>query len=122
MTNMSFILLSVLLMVSAAFAEHDGFSISSHEGNLNIATFSAPPKWQKNQILCCTCQDFVKQTTPKVHLKLQQNINKFCNMFTPHVKNKCLGFGGKLKEKILKFLFPGKNIRDTCQKRKLCMY
>ncbi|MCJ8736517.1 hypothetical protein PDJAM_G00013340 [Pangasius djambal] len=95
----SVIHLSVLLMISAVFAERGGFSIYSHmkpefknlslsslsimrdqhEGNLKIA---APPKWQKSPIFCCTCQDFVKITKPKVEAKLQ--LVRYSNFFQFH--------------------------------------
>ncbi|KAG7328673.1 hypothetical protein KOW79_008617 [Hemibagrus wyckioides] len=129
LANMSsVILLGFLLTISVVFAEHGGFSNSSHimtdqhDGILNIAAFTAPPKWQKNPIVCCTCQDFVKITKPKTDLKMQLKINKFCNMFTQRVKIKCLQIGAKLKRKIVEKIFPGKIPRDTCRKFKLCMY
>ncbi|KAF4084440.1 hypothetical protein AMELA_G00128710 [Ameiurus melas] len=106
----SVIQLSILLLLSAVFAEHGGFSIHSnmklklknlalssssimrdqHEGDLKIGTYAAPPKWQKNPLFCCTCQDFVTKTKPKVDSKIQLKIYKFCNMFIQNVKKTCL--------------------------------
>ncbi|KAI5102749.1 hypothetical protein C0J45_8101 [Silurus meridionalis] len=74
---------------------------------------SAPPKWQKNPVLCCTCQDFVNTASPKIDLKIQTKINKICNMLIPAMKTKCMRFGANLKRKILLSLFPGKTSRDT---------
>ncbi|KAF7704790.1 hypothetical protein HF521_021862 [Silurus meridionalis] len=130
--------LGVLLMISVTFAERGGcFSLMKPEmKNLALSSpsntrdqlegqrkISAPPKWQKNPVLCCTCQDFVNTASPKIDLKIQTKINKICNMLIPAMKTKCMRFGANLKRKILLSLFPGKTSRDTCKKQvKLCQY
>ncbi|KAF5904209.1 uncharacterized protein DAT39_006031, partial [Clarias magur] len=45
--------------------------MGQHEGNPKTAMHAPPPKWQKNPLFCCTCQDFVKQAKPKLILKIQ---------------------------------------------------
>ncbi|KAL6478318.1 hypothetical protein MHYP_G00141530 [Metynnis hypsauchen] len=86
------------------------------------ASLAAPPKWQRNPVFCCVCQDTVKQTEPKIYRKIQMQVNKICSKFIKGVKEKCENLGARFRNKVLKTLFPGPTPKDTCRRIKLCMY
>ncbi|KAL7861513.1 hypothetical protein SRHO_G00129540 [Serrasalmus rhombeus] len=87
-----------------------------------MASLAAPPKWQRNPVFCCVCQDIIKQTKPKINNKIQMQVNKICSKFIKVVKGKCENLGSRLRNKLLKVLFPGPTPKDTCRRIKLCMY
>ncbi|KAL7873755.1 hypothetical protein AOLI_G00128260 [Acnodon oligacanthus] len=134
--------LGVLLIFSAVNAEPDALPNQSHvkhelemltqsvpgimrdwkQEHSQTASLAAPPKWQRNPVFCCVCQDIIKQTKPKIYRKIQTQVNKICSKFIKGVKEKCENLGTRFRNKVLKMLFPGPTPKDTCRRVKLCMY